>query len=85
MNWRDHLRTRLLEIRPESLCALDAAALQLAGEVLHGTPARLHGKPFEQTCALALGLALSTAPLTFVTIATAKRQGMLAKHRRLLG
>jgi len=34
---------------------------------------------------MALGLALSTAPLTFVTIATAKRQGMLAKHRRLLG
>jgi hypothetical protein len=56
MNWRDHLRTRLLEIRPESLCALDAAALQLAGEVLRGTPTRLHGKPFEQTCALALGL-----------------------------
>jgi len=56
MNWRDHLQTRLLEIRPESLYALDAAALQLAGEVLRGTPARLHGKPFEQTCALALGL-----------------------------
>ena len=34
---------------------------------------------------MALGLALSTAPLAFVTIATAKRQGMSAKHRRLLG
>jgi ZIP family zinc transporter len=34
---------------------------------------------------MALGLALSTAPLAFVTIATAKRQGMLAEHRRLLG
>jgi len=34
---------------------------------------------------MALGMALSTAPLAFVTIATAKRQGMLAKHRRLLG
>ena len=34
---------------------------------------------------MALGLALSTAPLAFVTIAMAKRQGMLAEHRRLLG
>jgi zinc transporter, ZIP family len=34
---------------------------------------------------MALGLALSTAPLAFVTIATARRQGMLAEHRRLLG
>jgi ZIP family zinc transporter len=34
---------------------------------------------------MALGMALSTAPLAFVTIATAKRQGMLAEHRRLLG
>ena len=33
---------------------------------------------------LALGLAISTAPLAFVTIATAKRQGMSAKNRRLL-
>jgi ZIP family zinc transporter len=34
---------------------------------------------------MALGLALSTAPLAFVTIATAKRQGMSAEHRRWLG
>ena len=34
---------------------------------------------------ITLGMALSTAPLAFVTIATAKRQGMLAEHRRLLG
>ena len=34
---------------------------------------------------MALGMALSTAPLAFVTIATAKRQGMLAKQRRWLG
>ena len=34
---------------------------------------------------MALGLALSTAPLAFVTIATAKRQGMSVEHRRLLG
>ena len=34
---------------------------------------------------MALGLALSTAPLAFVAIATAKRQGISAEHRRLLG
>ena len=34
---------------------------------------------------MALGLALSTAPLAFVTIATAKRQGMPPDPRRLLG
>lgn len=34
---------------------------------------------------MALGLALSTAPLAFVTIATAKRQGMSSEHRRVLG
>jgi ZIP family zinc transporter len=33
---------------------------------------------------LALGLAISTAPLTFVTMAAAKRQGVPQKHRRLL-
>ena len=34
---------------------------------------------------MALGLALSTAPLAFVTIAAAKRQGMSKEHRRVLG
>lgn len=34
---------------------------------------------------LALGLAISTAPLTFVTTATAKRQGVAPRQRRLLG
>ena len=34
---------------------------------------------------MALGLALSTLPLAFVTIATAKRQRMLPEHRRMLG
>ena len=33
---------------------------------------------------LALGLAISTAPLAFVTTTIAKRQGMSAKNRRLL-
>jgi ZIP family zinc transporter len=34
---------------------------------------------------MALGMALSTAPLAFVTISIAKQQGMLAAHRRMLG
>lgn len=34
---------------------------------------------------LALGLAISTAPLTFVTTATAIKQGMSRERRRLLG
>ena len=34
---------------------------------------------------MALGMALSTAPLAFVTISMAKRQGMSTEHRRLLG
>ncbi len=34
---------------------------------------------------LALGLAISTAPLTFVTTATARRQGVSQERRRLLG
>jgi zinc transporter, ZIP family len=34
---------------------------------------------------LALGLAVSTAPLTFVTTATAKRQGIPKRRRQLLG
>ena len=56
MNWRDHLQTRLLEIQPESVCALDAAAEQLAVSVLRNTPVFLHGNLPAQTCALALGL-----------------------------
>jgi hypothetical protein len=38
MNWRDHLQQRLLDIRPASVCALDAAAHQLAEEMLRDTP-----------------------------------------------
>jgi len=56
MTWRDHLRTRLLEIQPESVCALDAAARQLAGEVLHETPVRMHDPQPDSPCALAFGI-----------------------------
>lgn len=56
MNWRDHLQVRLLEIQPETVCALDAAAHQLAGNALRNTPVHLLGNPPEQTYALALGI-----------------------------
>lgn len=56
MNWRDQLQARLLEIQPESVCALDAAAHQLAAQVLPNTPVRRHEDAPGPTCALALGI-----------------------------
>ena len=56
MNWRDHLQARLLEIQPESVCALDAAAHQLAAKVLPDTPVHRHDNSPGPTCALALGI-----------------------------
>ena len=56
MRWRDHLRTRLLEIRPDSVCALDTAAHQLARGVLHDTPVHTSENPPGHPCALALGI-----------------------------
>lgn len=56
MNWRDHLQARLLEIRPESVCALDETAQRLASTLLPDTPVHPPGNPPEQPCALALGI-----------------------------
>ena len=56
MNWRDHLQARLLDIRPDSVCALDAAAHQLARDVLRDIPVRAPDNPPGQPCALALGI-----------------------------
>ena len=56
MTWRDHLRAQLQEIKPESVCALDAAARQLAGEVLLNTPVRTPGPLPGSPCALAFGI-----------------------------
>ncbi len=56
MSWREHLQTRLLDIRPESVCALDAAARQLAGDVLPDTPVRTLDALPDAPCALALGI-----------------------------
>jgi Family of unknown function (DUF6231) len=56
MNWRDHLQTRLLEIQPESVCALDATAHQLAATLLRNTPVLAHENRLDAPCALALGI-----------------------------
>jgi hypothetical protein len=56
MNWRDHLQQRLLDTRPASVCALDAAAHQLVGDVLPATPVRTHDPLPDTPCALALGI-----------------------------
>ncbi len=57
MDWLNHLQKRLLEIQPDSVCALDAAAHRLASEALRHPPVPIiHGYPPEKTCALALGL-----------------------------
>jgi hypothetical protein len=56
MNWRDHLRDRLLALQPASVCVLDAAADRLAGEVLPATPRQPHDPLPAQPCALALGI-----------------------------
>lgn len=56
MNWRDHLQRLLLDIRPASVCALDAAARQLAEAVLRDTPVHAPEKAPNAPCALALGV-----------------------------
>jgi len=55
MNWREHLRTRLQDIQPASVHALDESARRLAVEVLPDRLVQVHGAP-QQACALALGI-----------------------------
>jgi len=56
MSWRAQLEARLREIRPASVCTLDAAARQLAGDVLPATPLALPTPQPPSPCALALGI-----------------------------
>lgn len=56
MTWREHLLARLNEIRPASVCALDAAAGQLAREALPDTPVRTPDSVPDPPFALALGI-----------------------------
>jgi hypothetical protein len=57
MNWRDHVRTRLLDIRSASVLALDEQAHTLAGSVLPATSVMLQDNRPHSPCALALGVA----------------------------
>ncbi len=54
--WRDYLQTRLLELRPASLCALDAHAQRLALDTLPATPVSGPDQTAAAPCALALGV-----------------------------
>lgn len=56
MTWRDHLIARLRDIQPDSVCALDAAAYQLARDTLPDTTVLMPGHPPAQACMLALGI-----------------------------
>ena len=56
MDWRDHVRARLLEIRPASVCALDETSRRLARRLLPDTPALGPGETQCAGCALALGI-----------------------------
>lgn len=56
MNWRDHLRARLLAALPASVCALDEPARHLASSVLQDTPIHMNDEQPDTPCALALGV-----------------------------
>ncbi len=56
MPWRDLVVSRLQEIQPASVCALDAASYQLSRQALPDTPLKAHDAPPDSLCALALGV-----------------------------
>ena len=56
MKWREHLQARLLDIQPATLCALDPAALDLAGDVLKRATVQLQEPSSAQRYDLALGI-----------------------------
>lgn len=56
MSWRVHVKSRLLESQPESMCALDAAAQRMAGDVLPGTMIHPYETRRDSACALAFGI-----------------------------
>lgn len=56
MSWRAQLEARLREIKPACVCALDAAARQLAEDVLPDTPQLSPTPQPPAPCALALGI-----------------------------
>jgi hypothetical protein len=56
MNWRTRLQTRLLEIQPASVLALDEQARTLASRALPAVPVSLLDTLPDAPCSLALGI-----------------------------
>lgn len=56
MDWRDHLRERLLALRPRSVCALDPAARRFIGAILPGVPCHAPDAQPPVQSELALGI-----------------------------
>lgn len=56
MNWLAYVQSRLLEMQPASVQALDERAFQLAARVLPGTAVSMHGQAPGTPCVLALGI-----------------------------
>lgn len=56
MNWLAHVQSRLLEMQPASVHALDERAFQLASRVLPETLVSMPGQAPGMPCALALGI-----------------------------
>jgi hypothetical protein len=56
MHWRDRIRSHLLELAPDSVCALDESAYLLIQSVLPATPVYRHSAAPDAPRALALGI-----------------------------
>lgn len=56
MDWRGHLEHMLREAKPASVCALDAAASELALGALPHLPVLPYREPEAPRCSLALGV-----------------------------
>ena len=56
MNWLGYVQSRLQEIQPASVYALDERAFELASSLLPKTPISMHGKSPNTPCSLAIGI-----------------------------
>lgn len=56
MNWLVYVQSRLQEIQPASVYALDERAFELASSLLPNTPISMHGKLSNTPCSLAMGI-----------------------------
>ena len=56
MDWRDHIRTRLLAIQPASVCALDESARLLVHAIDPAIAVQRYDPELPAPCALVLGI-----------------------------